>query len=75
MTAYNDVAGPVDVRASSHVRLRTLPYKGVELKGGFWGRLRDVNRRVSLRHGHAMLEKAGNVHNLRFVQVAGGCGV
>ena len=42
-----------------------MPFRSVSLKGGFWGRHRETNRTVSLRNGYHMLEKAGNLHNLR----------
>ncbi|HUM71358.1 MAG TPA: glycoside hydrolase family 127 protein, partial [Chloroflexota bacterium] len=58
-------AGPVDNRKSKRSVLRTLPYTAVQMTGGFWGNHQDVNRTVSLPHGFAMLEEAGNLRNLR----------
>ncbi|MCS7259179.1 MAG: glycoside hydrolase family 127 protein [Anaerolineae bacterium] len=42
-----------------------MPFGSVRITAGFWAVRREVNRKVSLRHGYAMLEKAGNFHNLR----------
>jgi len=60
-------SGPVDTSKSPHARLKTLEYVAVSLKGGFWAKRMDVNRKVSLRFGFGMLEKAGNFDNLRLV--------
>lgn len=65
MTAHDHVAGPIDNRASAHAHLRTLPYHALTLAGGFWGIHQHDNRTNSLRHGYAMLEQAGNFHNMR----------
>jgi uncharacterized protein len=58
-------AGPVDVSASPHSTWRTLPFSAVRITEGFWARYQQTNRKVSLRHGYAMLERAGNLANLR----------
>ena len=65
MPTREHAAGPVDTHASAHVALHTLPFQAVALQDGFWAQQRAVNRRVALRNGYAMLEKAGNFHNLR----------
>lgn len=57
--------GPVDTNHSPYARLRTLPLGAARLNGGFWGSKQDVNREATLEHGYQMLEKAGNLHNLR----------
>lgn len=57
--------GPVDNRKSRQSVLTTLPYTAVHITGGFWANYQEVNRRVSLPHGFAMLAQAGNLRNLR----------
>lgn len=37
----------------------------VEVRGGFWDTRREVNARTSIPQGPALLESAGNLHNLR----------
>ncbi len=58
-------AGPVDTAASSRTLLDTLPFSAARFTGGFWSRYQEINRSVSLQHGYAMLEQAGNFRNLR----------
>ena len=58
-------AVPVDTARSPHARWRTLPLGSVTLTGGLWHDHQRVNREVSLRHGHRMLERAGNFRALR----------
>lgn len=65
MTLSIDNAGPVDNSKSLQSKLRTLPYRAVQITGGFWANYQQVNRSVSLPHGFAMLEQAGNLRNLR----------
>jgi uncharacterized protein len=65
MRATNSSPGPVDSTSSPHRVLDTVPYKAVRIRGGFWVGRQAVNRKVSLKHGYEMLEKAGNFHNLR----------
>ena len=50
---------------SPHARLKTLEFKNVSLNEGFWTKKINVNRKISLRFGFEMLEKAGNFDNLR----------
>lgn len=57
--------GPVDTTRSPYAHWRTLPFDAVRLTGGFWAERQSLNRKVSLRHGYEMLEKAGNFQNLR----------
>lgn len=57
--------GPVDTSRSPFVQLQTLPLGALRFKPGFWADIQAVNRRVSLRHGYQMLEKAGNLRNFR----------
>jgi hypothetical protein len=61
--------GPVDNQKSKESLLRTLPYSSVQFTDGFWANQQRMNRTVSLLHGYSMLEKAGNLKNLR---IAGG---
>ncbi len=58
-------AGPVDNSQSLRSTLKTLPYRAAQITGGFWANTQQVNRSVSLPHGFAMLEQAGNLRNLR----------
>ena len=57
--------GPVDAVHSPHVTLSPLAYADVALTDDFWHRVQAVNRTISLAHGYAMLEQAGNFANLR----------
>ena len=57
--------GPVDTSHSRHASLKTLKFMQVSLHEGFWTRKLAVNRKRSLRFGFEMLEKAGNLDNLR----------
>ncbi len=65
MTLAADTAGPVDNSKSLQSALRALPYRAAQITGGFWANTQQVNRSVSLPHGFAMLEQAGNLRNLR----------
>ncbi len=58
-------AGPVDNSHSPQSLLRTLPRNGAQITGGFWATHQATNRNVSLPHGYAMLEAAGNLQNMR----------
>jgi len=57
--------GPVDNSHSANSTYRVLPGGTVKITNGFWARRQAVNRKVSLKHGYAMLNKAGNLHNLK----------
>ncbi|MBW7881650.1 MAG: glycoside hydrolase family 127 protein [Caldilineaceae bacterium] len=65
MIAPTNSMGPVDNTRSLRSALRALPYRAVEITGGFWARYQETNRTMSLPHGFAMLEEAGNLRNLR----------
>ncbi len=66
MTANRiDAAGPVDTSRSLFARLQALPLGALRFKPGFWSNVTTSNRKVSLKHGYAMLKKAGNFHNLK----------
>lgn len=60
-----EMPGPVDNWKSDRSVLYTLPFRGARITGGFWGIHQHINRTVSLAHGYAMLEQAGNFGNLR----------
>jgi DUF1680 family protein len=63
----------VSTKQSGHATWRSLPVGGVRLDGGFWASRQEVNRRVSLRHGYAKLQKFGNLHDLELAaQVVAG---
>jgi len=57
--------GPVSTLYSKYAHLHTLPYSGVEIVGGFWAKKKEVNRTISLRFAYEMLEKSGNLDNMR----------
>jgi DUF1680 family protein len=57
--------GPVDTSASPFTDLKTLDFKNVLLTAGFWLNRQTVNQKVSIKHAYAMLNKAGNIKNLK----------
>lgn len=57
--------GPVDNSHSANSSYRVLLNGSVKITNGFWARRQAVNHKVSLKHGYAMLNKAGNLHNLK----------
>jgi DUF1680 family protein len=61
----NETTGPVDNSHSSHSSYRVLANGAVKITDGFWAERQAVNHKVSLKHGFAMLNKAGNIHNLK----------
>lgn len=58
-------AGPVDNSDSQYASYRVFVDGTTRITGGFWAERQVLNRRVSLKHGYAMLDKAGNLHNLK----------
>lgn len=58
-------AGPIDVSASPHARLQSLPGMAVTFTDGIWTNRQSVNRDSALPHGFRMLEQAGNFENLK----------
>lgn len=58
-------AGPVDNSNSAHKSYQVLADGGAKFTNGFWAERQAVNHKVSLKHAYAMLNKAGNLHNLR----------
>ncbi|HLO28473.1 MAG TPA: beta-L-arabinofuranosidase domain-containing protein [Anaerolineales bacterium] len=63
--ALNHTAGPVDNSHSAHSSYKVLSNGAVKFTTGFWANRQSVNHKVSLKHGYAMLNKAGNLHNLK----------
>ena len=63
--ALNKTTGPVDNSHSSHGSYKVLVNGAIKITEGFWAERQAVNRKVSLKHGYAMLNKAGNFHNLK----------
>src|SRR5438874_871769 len=55
----------VDTSLSPRARLRPVPIRAVRLTDAFWEPRRQLNRTVSLREQHRMLEETGRFHNLR----------
>jgi DUF1680 family protein len=58
-------AGPVDNSNSPHKSYQVLENGAARFTDGFWAERQAVNHRVSIKHGYAMLNKAGNLHNLK----------
>jgi DUF1680 family protein len=58
-------AGPVDAEKSPAAIWKPLDARAVTIDGGVWARAQAVNRDTAIPHGHRMLEKAGNLENLR----------
>jgi DUF1680 family protein len=63
--ALNNTTGPVDNSHSAKSSYRVLLNGAVKFAAGFWAERQAVNHKVSLKHGYAMLNKAGNLHNLK----------
>ena len=70
----NTEPGPVNTSRSPYARLKTLEFGKVSLNEGFWTKRINVNRKISLRFGFEMLEKAGNLDNLRIAAGYGSIG-
>ena len=58
-------AGQVDAEKSPAAIWKPLDARAVTIDGGVWARAQAVNRDAAIPHGHRMLEKAGNLENLR----------
>jgi len=58
-------AGPVDAEKSPAAIWKPLDARAVTIDGGVWARAQAVNRDAAIPHGYRMLEKAGNLENLR----------
>jgi uncharacterized protein len=63
--ASDKVTGPIDNSKSAYSSFRVLVDGAVKFTNGFWAERQTLNHKVSLHHGFAMLNKAGNIHNLR----------
>lgn len=63
--AVDNAKGPVDTSNSLNCSFQVLPQEAIQFKSGFWADRQGRNHKVSLKHGYAMLPKAGNFHNLR----------
>jgi uncharacterized protein len=63
--AQDKAPGPVDNSHSKNSSYRVLPDGAVRFTRGFWAERQAVNHNVSLKHGYAMLNEAGNLHNLK----------
>jgi uncharacterized protein len=63
--ALKKIVAPVDNSHSPHSSYKVLLDGSVKLTNGFWAEREAVNHKISLKHGYAMLNKAGNLHNLR----------
>ena len=67
----NDAA-PVVPTAAADVPLRPLGLRRSRIDGGFWGSRRRINHLLTIPHGAAQLQEAGNVAN--FALAAGAAG-
>lgn len=63
---------PVVPTPTAAVRLRPIGLLGSRIEGGLWAERRAVNREVTIPHGAAQLEAAGNLANFRLAATAGG---
>lgn len=63
--APDKATGPVDNSNSSNSSYRVLRNGAVRFTRGFWTERQTVNHKVSLKHGYAMMNEAGNFHNLK----------
>ena len=63
--ALDNAPGPVDNSHSATSVFKTLSLSATKFTNGFWTKRQSLNHTVSLKHGYAMLHKAGNFHNLK----------
>src|ERR1043165_7523375 len=61
----NQTTGPVDNSHSAYSSYRVLSNRAVKFTSGFWFQRQTVNHNASLKHAYTMLNKAGNLHNLK----------
>ena len=61
----NAGSGPVDTSQSPFAPWKTMGFRDVSLREGFWTKKQEVNGKTSLFFGYEMLVKAGNFDNLR----------
>jgi len=45
------------------MKLKAVPFTQVKIRDAFWAPRRETNRKVSILHSLAMLERAGNIRN------------
>ena len=57
--------GPLQPTPASHAVRRTFPRGAVRLAGGLLSDWQELNRRATIDHCVEMLERAGNLDNLR----------
>jgi DUF1680 family protein len=66
MSKYADLkSGPLDTSHSPHALWKTMRGEDIHLLDGFWSEKQSTNRKASLHHAYEMLERSGNLHNLR----------
>ena len=58
--------GPLDLTHAKFAKLRPISQSAVTLRDGLLLERQLTSRRVGLRHGYKMLEKAGNFENLKW---------
>src|SRR5215211_381400 len=63
--ALDNAKGPVDNSNSPNSSYQVLSNGAVAFTSGFWTERQALNHKVSLKHAYAMLNKAGNLHNLK----------
>jgi DUF1680 family protein len=68
--AFDNATGPVDNSHSAKSSYITLSNGAVKFTTGFWAAKQAMNHKASLKHGYAMLDKAGNFHNLKLASGA-----
>ncbi|WP_026151007.1 glycoside hydrolase family 127 protein [Streptomyces prunicolor] len=56
---------PGPVRPGDRAQVALRPAESARVTGGFWHERRRVNAEVSIPEGPALLDSAGNLHNLR----------
>ena len=61
----NQTTGPVDNSHSAYSSYRVLSNRAVKFTSGFWIQRQTVNHNAGLKHAYTMLNKAGNLHNLK----------
>ncbi len=65
LDALHKNSGPVDNSRSSNRSYQVLFNGAVRFTKGFWAERQSQDHHVSLKHGYVMLNKAGNLHNLK----------
>jgi len=65
MPDASNTTGPVDNSNSVRSSYRVIPNGAVKITKGFWAERQAINHKASLKHAYSMLNKAGNLHNLK----------